>query len=86
VGTIIIEGMSKLNIWLRWAICVFVAGLVISLVTLAIVKAAVAGYIVLSPSLWWGVRVGLVCSWLCPVAGVVLAVKGLIMFKKRVVG
>jgi len=52
VGTIIIEGMSKLNVWLRWTICVFGAGLVISLATLAIVEAAIAGRIVLSPSLW----------------------------------
>jgi hypothetical protein len=79
VDTIIIEGMSKVNIWLRWAICVFGLGLMISLSTTALVKAAIAGSIMLSPAMWWGVMVGLVLSWLCPVAGIVLAVRGVMM-------
>ena len=64
------ERMNKLNIWLRWAICVFGAGLVVSLSTMAIVKAAIDGWIVLAPVVWWGVIVGLVCSLLCTVADV----------------
>ena len=83
MDTIIIEQMNKLNIWLRWAICVFGAGLMISLSTAAMVKAAIAGWIVLSPAMWWGMMVGLVLSWLCPVAGIVLAVRGLMMLVKE---
>ena len=78
-----IEGMNKLNIWLRWALCVFGAGLVVSLSTMAIVKAAIAGWIVLPPAVWWGVMVVLVLSGLCPLAGIVLAVRGLRMLVKR---
>jgi len=77
------ERMNKLNIWLRWAICVFGAGLVVSLSTTAIVKAAIDGWIVLSPAMWWGLMVGLVCSLLCTVAGIVLAVRGLMMLVKK---
>ena len=77
------ERMNKLNIWLRWAICVFGAGLVVSLSTTAIVKAAIDGWIVLSPAMWWGLMVGLVCSLLCTVAGVGLAVRGLMILVKK---
>jgi len=83
MSVVTIEGMSKINIWLRWALCVFGLGLVISLSTTATVKAAIAGSIVLSPAMWWGVMVGLVLSWLCPVAGIVLAVRGLMMLVKK---
>lgn len=86
MDTIIIEEMSKLNIWLRWAFCVFGLGLMISLSTTAIVKAEIAGWIVLSPAIWWGVMAGVVLSWLCPVAGIVLAVRGLMMLVKSVRG
>ena len=83
MSVVTIEGMSKINIWLRWALCVFGLGLMISLSTTATVKAAIAGSIVLSPAMWWGVMVGLVCSLLCTVAGIVLAVRGLIMLVKE---
>ena len=83
MDAIIIEVMRKLNIWLRWAFCVFGLGLMISLSTTAIVKAAIAGWIVLSPVMGWGVMVGLVCSLLCPVAGIVLAVRGVMILVKK---
>jgi hypothetical protein len=86
MSTVTIEEMNKLNIWLRWALCVFGLGLMISLSTTALVKATIAGWIMLSPAMWWGVMVGLVLSWLCPVAGIVLAVRGLIMLVKSVRG
>ena len=82
MDTIIIGEMNKLNIWLRWALCVFGAGLMISLALTAIMKAAIAGWIVLPPAVWWGVMVGLVLSGLCPLAGIILAVKGLMMLAK----
>jgi hypothetical protein len=82
VDAIIIEVMRKLNIWLRWAFCVFGLGLMISLSTTALMKAAIAGWIMLSPAMWWGVMVGLVYSLLCPVAGIVLAVRGLMILVK----
>ena len=47
-------------------------------------EAALAGWIVLSPAMLWGVMVGLVCSLLCTVAGIVLAVRGLMMLVKSV--
>ena len=80
MDAVTIGEMNKLNIWLRWALCVFGLGLMISLALTAIVKAAIAGSIVLSPAMLWGVMVGLVLSWLCPVAGIVLAVRGLRIF------
>lgn len=83
MNAIIIGGMNKLNIWLRWALCVFGLGLMISLSATAIVKAAIAGWIVLSPAMWWGVTMGLVYAWLCPVAGIVLAVRGLMLKAKE---
>ena len=83
MNRVTIEGMNKLNRWLRWAFCVFGLGLMISLSTTAIVKAAIDGWIVLSPAMLWGVMVGLVLSWLCPVAGIVLAVLGLRMLVKK---
>jgi hypothetical protein len=55
----------------------------VSLSTMALVKAAIAGWIVLSPAMLWGVMVGLVCSLLCTVAGIILAVKGLMMLVKK---
>jgi len=82
MNRVTIEGMSKLNIWLRWALCVFGAGLMISLALTAIMKAAIAGWIVLSQAMLWEVMVGLVCSLLCTVAGIVLAVRGLMMLVK----
>ena len=82
MNRVTIEGMSKVNIWLRWALGVFGLGLMISLSTTAIVEAAIAGWVVLSPVMLWGVMVGLVCSLLCTVAGIVLAVKGLMMLAK----
>jgi len=48
----------------------------ISLSTTALVKAAIAGWIMSSPAMWWEVMVGLVLSGLCPLAGIVLAVVG----------
>jgi hypothetical protein len=54
VDTIIIELMSKVNMWLRWALCAFGLGLVVSLSTTAMVKAATASWIVLPPVVWWG--------------------------------
>jgi hypothetical protein len=83
VDAIIIKVMNKLNIWLRWAFWVFGLGLMISLSTAAMVKAAIAGWIVLSPAMLWGVMVGLVYSWLCPAAGLVLAVRGLMVRAKE---
>jgi len=80
---IIIEMMRKLNIWLRWALGVCGLGLMISLALTAIMKAAIDGSIVLPPAVWWGVMAGLVLSWLCPVAGLVLAVRGLVMLVKE---
>jgi len=73
----IIELMSKLNPWLRWALCAFGLGLVVSLSA-----AAVAGWVASPPAVWWGVAAGLACSLLCTVAGIVLAVRGLMMVKK----
>ena len=75
--------MDKNRIWLIWALCVFGLGLMISLSTTALVKAAMDGSIVLPPVVWWGVMAGVVFSWLCPVAGIVLAVVGLRMLIKR---
>lgn len=83
MDTIIIEEMDKLNIWLRWALGVFGAGLMISLALTAIMKAAIAGWIVLPPAMWWGAMVGIALSWLCPVTGIVLAVRGLMMLVKE---
>jgi hypothetical protein len=83
MDAIIIEGMNRRIKWLIWALCVFGLGLMISLSTTAIVEAAIAGWIVLSPAMFWGVMVGLVLSWLCPMAGIVLAVKGLRMLVKK---
>jgi len=83
MGAVTIEEMNKLNIWLRWALCVFGAGLMISLALTAIMKAAIAGWIVLPPTMLWEVMVGLVCSLLCTVAGIVLAVRGLLMMVKK---
>jgi len=83
VDAVTIGEMNKVNIWLRWALGVFGLGLMISLSTTAIVKAAIAGWIVLSPVMGWGVMVGLVCSLLCTVAGIVLAVRGLMMLVKK---
>jgi hypothetical protein len=82
MNRVTIEGMNKLNIWLRWALCVFGLGLMISLSTAAIVKAAIAGWIMLPSAMWWGVMVVLVLSGLCPLAGIILAVKGLMMLAK----
>ena len=65
-----IEEMNKLKIWLRWALCVFGLGLMISLSTMALLKAAIARWIMLPPEIWWGVMVGLVCSLLYTVADV----------------
>jgi len=78
-----IEVMNRSIKWLIGALCVFGLGLVVSLSTAAIVKAAIAGSIVLPPAMLWGVMVGLVLSWLCPVAGIVLAVLGLMMLVKE---
>ena len=80
------ERKNKLNIWLRWALCVFGLGLMISLSTTATVKAAIACGIVLPPVVWWGVMVGLVLSLLCPVAGIVLAVRGLMVMARNRLG
>ena len=70
MNRVTIEGMNKVNIWLRWALCVCGLGLMISLSMAAIVEAAIVGWIVLSPVMLWGVMVGLVCSLLYTVADV----------------
>jgi len=77
------ERMNRNTKWLIWALGVFGLGLMISLSTTAIVKAAIDGWIVLSPAMLWGVMVGLVCSLLCTVAGVGLAVRGLMILVKK---
>ena len=69
--------------FLKRGLYVLGLGLMISLSTMAIVKTAIAGSIVLSQAIWWGVIVGLAYSWLCTVAGIVLAVRGLIMLVKK---
>lgn len=74
---------NKLDISLGWAFCVCGLGLMIGLSTTAIVKAAIDGWIVLSPTMWWGVMAGLALSWLCPVVGIGLAVRGLMMLVKK---
>jgi len=83
MDAIIIKRMNKGIKWLIWALGVFGLGLMISVSTTAIMEAAIAGWIVLSPAMLWGVMVGLVYSWLCPVAGIVLAVRGLMLMAKR---
>jgi hypothetical protein len=83
MNRVTIEGMNKLNIWLRWALGVFGLGLMISLSTTALVNAVIAGSLVSSPAMWWGVMAGVVLSWLCPVAGIILAVRGLLMLVKK---
>ncbi len=69
--------------FLKRGLYVLGAGLMVSLSTMALVKAAIAGWVVLSPAMWWGVMVGLVCSLLCTVAGIVLAVRGMMMLVKE---
>ena len=56
--------------WLKRGLYILGSGLMISLSTTALVKAAIAGWIMLPPEIWWGVMVGLVCSLLCTVADV----------------
>jgi len=75
--------MDKNRIWLIWALCVFGLGLMISLSTTALLKAAIAGWIVYSTTAWWWVTVGLVCSLLCTVTGIGLAVRGLVILVKK---
>jgi TRAP-type C4-dicarboxylate transport system permease small subunit len=76
--------MNRRIKWLIWALCVFGLGLIISLSTTAVLEAAIAGIIVLSPTMGWMVMTGLACSALCIVAGVVLAIIGLRTFGKSV--
>jgi heme A synthase len=75
--------MNRRKAWLKRGLYVFGAGLVISVSMTAIVQAAIGGWIVLSPAMWWGVMAGLILSWLCPVAGIVLAMRGLITSVKK---
>jgi len=56
--------------WLKRGLYILGSGLMISLSTTALVKAAIAGWIMLPPEIWWGVMVGLVCSLLYTVADV----------------
>ncbi len=87
MDAIIIEGMNRGIKWLIWALCVLGLGLIISLSMAGLVQAAIAGWILLSPAmLWGGVMVGLVCSLLCAAAGIVLAVRGLMILVKSVKG
>jgi hypothetical protein len=82
VIALIIETMNKMNIWLWWALGIFGLGLLISLSAMASLKIATTHWIMLPPEIWWGVMVGLTCSVLCTVAGIILAVRGL-MIKAR---
>ena len=69
--------------WLIWALCVFGLGLLISLSTTALLEAAIAGTITLSQAMGWWVMVGLTCSLLCTVAGIILSVIGLRILGKK---
>lgn len=83
MNALIIEAMNKINIWLRWALGVFGLGLIISLSALTLLKIAIGQWIRLTPEIWWGIMVGLSCSLLCTIAGIVLAVRGLMILIKK---
>ena len=82
MDAITIEEMNKRKMWLRWGIYIIGAGFVVSLFTTGILKAVIAGWIVLSPALWLGVWVGVVFAGLCLVAGIGLFVRGLMVKAK----
>lgn len=78
-----IELMNKSIKWLIWALCVLGLGGIIDLAMAALIQAVIGGWVVLSTTIWWGVTVGLACSLLCTMTGIILAVRGLMMLIKQ---
>jgi hypothetical protein len=71
--------MKRRRLWLRLGLYVVIAGFAISILMSCLLGAAVKEWIFLSPPVWLMVRVLVVVSSMCLVAGVALFVRALVI-------